>query len=209
MQRKGSDSGSGSGGGGSANEGSDNDKSDPEPSQPKDDQNGKTSIDNAPVTTEPVIPSPLSNTGGDVGACIVGIGSSYNDQSAGHPNKPNIPHPDKDCAFDPDVLPSKQITTEDALLDLATMHMITVFQVENAHLNSRDKMNESGKCFPDKQTPLNQIIVIHKQSIQVASSSGLHSPSKGCFDAIKIAWLGKILGQNHVDQFIDNCLGVY
>ena len=70
--------------------------------------------------------------------------------------------------------------------------------------------DESGKCFPDKQTPLNQIIVIHKQSIQVGSSSGLHSPSKGCIDAIKIAWLGKIpVGQNHVDQFIDNCLGVH
>lgn len=171
MQRKGSDSGSGSGGGGSANEGSDNDKSDPEPSQPKDDQNGKTSIDNAPVTTEPVTPSPLSNTGGDVGACIVGIGSSYNDQSAGHPNKPNIPHPDKDCAFDPDVL-TKCKPDNNGRCPPGLSH--------NAHDNcfpsgkcpsefSRQDEDESGKCFPDKQTPLNQIIVIHKQSIQVAA----------------------------------------
>ena len=42
------------------------------------------------------------------------------------------------------------------------------------------------------------------------SGSSSHGLSSACFDAIKIAWLGKIhRGQNHeVDNFIDKCLNV-
>ncbi|MGC2428969.1 MAG: hypothetical protein WA421_18190 [Nitrososphaeraceae archaeon] len=47
---------------------------------------------------------------------------------------------------------------------------------------------------------INILNVIHG-----SSSSGSHSLSIGCFDAIKIAWLGKVhREQNHeADQFID------
>ena len=213
LAKKSSDSSSGSrsGSSGSANDGSGNGKSNPEPSPPKDDQNGKTTVDNPPVTTESGTPSPQSNTGGEVGACVVGIGSPCNDQPAGHPNKPNIPHPDKDCAFDPDIL-AKCKPDGNGQCPPGFSH--------NAHDNcfpngkcppgfSRQDEDESGKCFPVKQGPPNQIIVILK-TIHSSSSSGSNSLSNGCFDAIKIAWLGKVhRGQNQeVDSFIDKCLGV-
>lgn len=48
-------------------------------------------------------------------------------------------------------------------------------------------------------------VIIHR-----TGSSGSTSISKNCFDAIKIAWIGKVhRGQNsEVDKFIDKCLGV-
>lgn len=50
--------------------------------------------------------------------------------------------------------------------------------------------------------------VIHEGSSGGSSGGSGHSLSKACFDAIKIAWFGKVhRGQNHeVDKFIDNCL---
>ena len=58
--------------------------------------------------------------------------------------------------------------------------------------------------------PTPVIINIHKTIHSSSNSGSSSSISKTCFDAIKIAWLGKVhRGQNHeVDQFIDNCLGV-
>ena len=143
-----------------------NGKSDTEPSPPKDDQNGKITIDNPPVTTEePVTPSPPnSDTGRDVGACVVGVGSPCNGHPADHSNKPNMPHPDKDCAFDPDVL-AKCKPNNNGQCPPGFSH--------NAHDNcfpngkcppgfSRQDEDESGKCFLDKHGLPNQIIVIHK-----------------------------------------------
>lgn len=95
----------------------------------------------------------------------------------------------------------------------------------------RHDNDESGKCFPN-HPPFNNcppefkfkciphpipifrpiihpIIEIHK-TIHSSSGGSSSSLSKGCFDAIKIAWLGKVhRGQNsEADNFIDNCLGV-
>jgi hypothetical protein len=205
-------SGSGSSSGGNVDGGNGNGNSNPGPSPTKDDQNGKTTIDNPPATTEPITSPPTSETGGDAGACVVGAGSPCSSQPAGHPNKPSLLRPDKDCAFDPDVL-AKCKPDNNGQCPPGFSH--------NAHDNcfpngkcppgfSRQDEDESGKCFPDKQRPPNQIIVIHK-TIHSSSSSGSHSLSNGCFDAIKIAWLGKVhRGQNQeVDSFIDKCLGVH
>lgn len=53
----------------------------------------------------------------------------------------------------------------------------------------------------------NQVIVI-KNIIHKHSNNSNHGLSKDCFDAIKIAWFGKVeRGQNNeVDKFIDKCL---
>ncbi len=88
--------------------------------------------------------------------------------------------------------------------------------------SSRHDDDESGTCFPINRPihcppgffPRNGVcnkdifIIIHN-TIHSSSSGSTHGLSKGCFDAIKIAWLGKVhRGQNsEVDNFIDNCLG--
>jgi hypothetical protein len=52
--------------------------------------------------------------------------------------------------------------------------------------------------------------IIHSSRSGNSNSDSSHSLSKDCFDAIKIAWLGKMdRGQNQeVDNYIDKCLGV-
>ena len=65
-------------------------------------------------------------------------------------------------------------------------------------------LSKHGVCTKD-------IFINIHNVIHGSSSSGSHSLSIGCFDAIKIAWLGKVhREQNHeADQFIDKCLGVH
>ena len=68
---------------------------------------------------------------------------------------------------------------------------------------------------PIKQTIDINIIIKLINSVHVNSGSSGNSHSNSvklggsCFDAIKIAWLGKVhRGENQeVDQFIDRCLG--
>jgi len=63
-------------------------------------------------------------------------------------------------------------------------------------------------CIHRPHIVIHPIIEIHR-TIHTSSSGGSsHGLSKACFDAIKIAWFGKVKrGQNQeVDQFIDNCL---
>jgi hypothetical protein len=64
---------------------------------------------------------------------------------------------------------------------------------------------------PPKQPPtliqeINIILNIHKTS----HSSHQTGISSACYDALKVAWMGKVCrGQNQqVDQFLDSCLGV-
>ena len=85
----------------------------------------------------------------------------------------------------------------------------------------RHDNDESGKCFPTpihcppgffpKHGVCTKDIFINMHNVIHGSSSSSHSLSGGCFDAIKIAWLGKIeRSQNQeVDNFIDKCLGVH
>jgi hypothetical protein len=53
------------------------------------------------------------------------------------------------------------------------------------------------------------VVIIIKNIVHRSSHSGSsHSLSSACFDAVKVAWFGKVhRGQNkEVDQFIDKCL---
>ena len=113
-----------------------NGKSDTEPSPPKDDQNGKITIDNPPVTTEePVTPSPPnSDTGRDVGACVVGVGSpcatvilqTIQTSQTCHIRIKTV---HSILTYSLNV---SQTTTGDVLRGLATMHTIIAFQTVNA-----------------------------------------------------------------------------
>lgn len=72
--------------------------------------------------------------------------------------------------------------------------------------------DESGTCFPNHKPDHNKPVVIvkHTGSSSNTGNSNNHNLSGKCFDAIKIAWLGKISrGENsRVDSIIDQCLGI-
>lgn len=130
--KKSSDSSSGSGSsgsGGSGSSGSSNGKSNPESSPPKDEQNGKTTMDNPPVTAEPVTPSSPSNTGDNAGACVVGGGPPCNPEQ--RPQQPTPPTngeaPDQDCLFNPSLSKCKS---------------------DNGKCPDGFFQNEDGNCFP-------------------------------------------------------------
>ena len=138
-----------------------------------------------------------------------------------------IKKPDQSCAFNPDSPKCKPDSNGQCPPGFS----------HNVHDNcfpsgkcppgfGRHDGDESGKCFPNQNNPFKPcppgfnleqgvcnkdiFITIHK-TIHSSSSGGSHSLSSGCFDAIKIAWLGKVhRGQNQeADNFIDKCLSVH
>jgi hypothetical protein len=134
-----------------------------------------------------------------------------------------IKKPDQSCAFNPDSPKCKP--------DPITGKCPPGFS-HNVHDNcfplgpcphgfGRHDGDESGKCFPTpihcppgffpKHGVCTKDIFINIHNVIHGSSSSSYSLSGGCFDAIKIAWLGKIeRSQNQeVDNFIDKCLGVH
>lgn len=231
---KSSDSGSGDSGGSDSGSSDNRDdskgpstetpKSEPEQTkQPEittgmgiDERTGKTIVP-ADNNLNPI--SPPSNTGGNAGICVVGGGPPCN------PAEPPVTHiPDKGCAFHPD--------SPKCAPDPITGKCPPGFS-HNVHDNcfpsgkcppgfGRHDDDESGRCFPINRPihcppgffPRNGVctkdIFINIHNVIHNSSSGSHSLSSGCYDAIQIAWLSKVQrGQNHeVDQFIDRCLGV-
>jgi hypothetical protein len=178
---------------------------------------------NGQSKTEEPAPNPelQKPTSPDKGICVVGVKSPCNGPEFDHPIKPS--NPDQSCAFNPDSPKCKP--------DPITGKCPPGFS-HNVHDNcfpsgkcpsgfGRHDNDESGKCFPTpihcppgffpKHGVCTKDIFINIHNVIHGSSSGSHSLSSGCFDAIKLAWLGKIeRSQNQeVDNFIDKCLGVH
>ncbi|MGN6631486.1 MAG: hypothetical protein ACTHKP_04520 [Nitrososphaeraceae archaeon] len=216
----GGSSGSGSGSNDNGDKGSEGPSKETPKVEPNTPDQGNTGNEPAspviqlpPLTTtptEPVNPGPPAN------CMAIGCPGSP-------PQTPTTPAPTDKCAFNPDSPNCKP--------DPITGKCPPGFS-HNVHDNcfpsgpcpsgfGRHDNDESGKCFPTpihcppgffpKHGVCTKDIFINIHNVIHSSSSGSHSLSSGCYDAIKIAWLSKIERSRNqeVDSFIDNCLGVH